>query len=482
MKLKRILAAAAALTLLIGSALADGSMTKDELKAIWQASFTKMNTTGQIHAIGLPGKNDLSYEEALSIAREAIFDQYGTPAEELDAMGVYPDFYAAEGDYSASWRFYFTPIKDMDIDEGHDTPPQGEYRVYLDSPSGEVTFVNWYNDNFWAYAQRTWDAGKHDEVYARAQRSGFYSQTTEQQEHFLTLMKDAGYDVSAIASGAALWDDVYFRLDLNFGDETRAVDPADDPIIAAAWKAIEDAYGLDGALMRQYAYISFYSPMNTGATDVYIAYNYNVEWAMMGRGELSYWQDLLFTYVTRLGYYLVRFDPATGEVIATAHRDRDDEAQAVWDDSSLLGRRQWGAEDLIAFDAAFRKRTETMQAAQDRMLRLDELELISDELMREIGGDPTLYDSRREQEGDIGLEAGHAIATEAARQAALAEEGLTAEAFDAEYSLDEGRYDPTRGVYEYWFYSNRQDEYEYYVTVDASTGEVKDAKVVYGLG
>ena len=483
MKLKRIAAILAAMTLLTGSALAGGAMTQAELAAIWQQSFDRMGTTGEVWSVGLPGDSDLSYADALQIARQAIFDKFATPAAELDAMGVYPDFYAAEGDSAASWRFYFTPMTDGNVDQDHALPAQGEYRVYLDSPSGKVTLCNWYIDDFWPYAQRAWDAGKQDVVYARARQSGFFSQSPEDQAHFLSLLADAGYDISPIRSGEALFEDTYFRLDLNFGDANRAIDPADDPRIATAWRAIEETYGLDGELMRRYAYISFYSPLNTGTRDVYIAYNYNVEWAMLESGELDYWQDLLFGFVDRLGIYLVQLDPDTDRVVNVARRDRDQTSYDGWDNETLLGTPQWGAKELTAFDAAFRKRTEVMAQAAQQAANWYDLKLISDELMLEIGGDPGHYNSRREQDTDAGLEACEAIALQAAMQAAQETEGLGEKEFTALYTLGESGYDPSRAAYEYWFYADiRVTESVYYVLVDARTGEVLEAKHSHGNG
>ena len=479
MKPKRILAIVSAALVLTSAALADGAMTKKEMQAIWQASFDRMNTKGTVNISNeLPRANDLGYDEALSIAREAVFEKYATPEEELDAMGVYPDFHAAYGETPASWQFYFTPMRDGNIDRDHTPTGQGEYRVYIDSPSGEVTLCHWYIDDFWPYAQRVWDAGKLDVVYGRAKQSGFFSQSREEQARWLSLLEGAGFDVSVIRSGEALFEDTYFRLDLEFGDKNRAVDPASDPRIATAWKAIEDAYGLDGELMRQYAYIAFFSPLNTDTRDIYIAYNYNIEWGMIESGQLSYWQDLLFTYVNRLGIFLVRLDMETGEVIDIAHRDRDQIEGAVWHEETLLGRPQWGAADLVEFDAAFRRRTEVMAQAVAENRREDELRLISDELMREIGGDPELYNSRSEQESDIGLEAGLAIASQAAAQ----EAGMTEEAFNAMYSV-EASYLPSKGAYEYWFSAPPAElELIYRVVIDAASGEVLEAHRSKGNG
>ena len=478
MKAKRILVTLLAAMLLTSSAAADGAMTAQEMDAIWQSSLTRMNTESEYSYEDVPSAQDLSYEDALRIAREAIFSKYATPAEELDAMGVYPTFYSAEKWDKASWEFYFTPLRDANISMDHAPTGEGEYRVYIDSPSGEVTYCNWYIVDFWPYAQRTWDAGKQDVVYEEAKGASFFTQTAEQQEHFLTLLTDAGYDVSSIRSKETIFEDTIFRLDLNFGDPSRAVDPADDPRIAAAWQALEDEFGLDGELMRKYAYISFYSPLDTGTQDVYIAYSYELEWAMQGSDELPECATSLFTYATNLGYYLVQFDEETGEVLNVARRDRDERA-VNGDPTKLLGRPQWDAADLVEFDAAYEHFCEVMNEIGKDNWRTEEGELIRDELMRDLGGDPELYNSRRESEDAIGLEAGEAIA----REAAIALSGMTGEDFNAMFTSCESGYESSSEAYEYWFMGDISvTEDVYFVRVDPANGEVLMTHVSQGNG
>lgn len=73
-----------------------------------------------------PDQNDLSVEQAEKIARIAITDKYGVPADELAAHDAYVSFYLYGGTNRREYRF--------DING---------YIVYVASPSGTVTHCSW---------------------------------------------------------------------------------------------------------------------------------------------------------------------------------------------------------------------------------------------------------------------------------------------------------------------------------------------------
>ena len=102
-----------------------------KLWEVWQSSFQKMNTTGAVEIVEdfdheafeaeyggvkedliistIPRDEDLDYDRAYAIARQAIVDRFGTPENELDAMGVYPSFYESPyQDKPSEWIFYFS--------------------------------------------------------------------------------------------------------------------------------------------------------------------------------------------------------------------------------------------------------------------------------------------------------------------------------------------------------------------------------------
>ena len=493
MKPNRLLALSAALTLLTSAALADAPMTAEDMRAIWQASFDQMNTTSEpriftapteddfaadFHSrfVALPGPNDLPYDEALQIARDAIFAQYATPADELDAMGLYPDFFAPEGEHVAEWRFYFSSLRGMDIDEDHDFPAPGEYRVYLDSPSGEVTYCGWYIDDFWPYAQRVWDAGQKDVVYGRAQMSGFQTLPADQQAAWQALLEAEGYDISGIVSGESLFHDGYFLLDLR-GRGLQAL-PDDDPRAVAAWQAIADTFGLNTDLMRKYRYIAVNSPIAGNQTDVYIVYDGTDQWHMMFSGDVDYWCSALLGEANRLGMFLVRFDPGTGEPRYVTRGDRPTLPRDEGTPGTLLGKAQWSADDLPLFDEAYQRLEAAVTEAVRQGLRRDEQQPIANGIMRELGGQERFYPLEAETP-DIGLEGGLPIATKAAAEVA----GMSVEDFSSFYAATDTGYMPTLRYYEYWFTADiTVTEDVYVVLVDAASGEVIHAELSHGNG
>lgn len=212
--------------MLVSAASAEGNyiMTEAEWAAVYQESFDQMNTTRDISVktlddlpafekeytqntgkerkedllfLSLPMQGDLPYEEALTIAKQALSSQFGTTEEELAAMGVYPMFL----DYiympnESEWEFYFTPRTGCDIDLDHDIPAGGEYRVVLGAQTGNIIDCFWYiNDFFPEYAQKAWDAGKQSLVYEWFGQKNFYALSTEEQYHFYQLLAGAGYEL-----------------------------------------------------------------------------------------------------------------------------------------------------------------------------------------------------------------------------------------------------------------------------------------------
>lgn len=161
---------AAALALAVPAALAQEwnatPMTEEEMRAVWQASFDRMGTTGTVDITSeeelrqlekdytartglerkedlvissLPGAHDMPYEQALAFAKRALMEKYGVDEAELDAMGVYPRFidYVYTEDES-EWEFYFSSLTHMDIGLDHAIPAWGEYFVTFTAQSGEV--------------------------------------------------------------------------------------------------------------------------------------------------------------------------------------------------------------------------------------------------------------------------------------------------------------------------------------------------------
>ena len=176
--MKKTLLTIAACALLMGSAQAAEPaylMTKDDLMAIYQQSFDRMNTTMEVNLMtldelpewekaytqntgyerkedliisSLPMEGDMNYEDALWMAKSVLMQRTGVTEAELDAMGVYPQLTDyVYMDHESEWEFYFTPRRDTDIMLDHDIPAEGEYRVVLGAQSRHVLSWHWYHND-----------------------------------------------------------------------------------------------------------------------------------------------------------------------------------------------------------------------------------------------------------------------------------------------------------------------------------------------
>lgn len=174
--MKKTLLSVTAAVLLLGSAQAAEPaylMTKDDMMAIYQQSFDRMNTTMDVNLMtldelpawekeytkntgyerkedliisSLPMEGDKSYEDALWLAKSALIQRTGATEAELDAMGVYPQLMDyVYMDNESEWEFYFTPRRDTDILLDHDIPAEGEYRVVIGANSGRTLSFHWYH-------------------------------------------------------------------------------------------------------------------------------------------------------------------------------------------------------------------------------------------------------------------------------------------------------------------------------------------------
>lgn len=481
-------------------ALAQYIMTGEEMHAIWQESFDKMNTEGALDIRtlddlaafeaeytrrtgnerkedlvfeSLPMEGDMPYDEALSYARGLIADKFGTPESELDAMGVYPrlvDYIYM--DHESEWEFYFTPRRDTDIHLDHSYDAPGEYRVVFGARTGTVEYVNWYLDGFFPhYALRTWEAGKYEYVYQKALGKAFYEQSVENQQAFERRFEEKGYDTAPIKRTDE-------ELLAAIGTELMFAEPAEnllssgDAQVEAALAALEKETGLTKAMLETCGYAAVRSPLDTGSRDICFAYNYNIESGRYETGELSSYSGRLMSYASRLGLYMVKLDPESGRAVKVVYAPRSKQAVEAQDETLLLGRREWTADDLPEFEAALARLT----ALDERALKESQpdymlLEAQCDAIMREIGGDPALYSARLEADTDLGLESARLLAWKAVCEAT----GLTQEEAQAVYGC-EGQYD-IQGMYTIWFWQQGQpDASGYFVAIDAATGEVRQCE------
>jgi len=385
------------LMLLSVTALAVG-LTVEE---VWQQSFTKMGTTGEIRTIGTPTETDLTMDEAAAIAREALKAEFAVTDEELDAMGFYPSYFAAEVDdgipYPSSWQFLWSSRTNVDIDKDDtDFGPNGEYRVYMHGETGEIDVCNFYTNNFWDYAQRIWDVGNHDEVYRYYNKTDYFTLSTEQQTYWTNLLAEAGYTVRDKAGELhqALRS---AELDLLFCDLNRAADNA-DPLVAAAWAALEKETGLRADLLQKYAYIATVPGWNTGYDDVCIHFSYALEWAMMEAGYLDAYSDWIFGLSKNLGMYMVSFEKGTTNVAAVTHVTRSESVPLdPITEGPLFVRNDWNAEDLLAFDAEYAVFDRAVKRMRAAGLADSEVQVMTRDYFRRMGVESEYYPAAPEE-------------------------------------------------------------------------------------
>ena len=376
------------LMLMTLTALAIGLSLDD----IWQQSFDKMNTTGVMDIVSYPQETDMQPEEAVALAKSAIIDLYGTTEEEFSRMGVYPRFYARGWDPDvpdkpAEWHIYFSSRRDVDIDvDTNDYGPDGEYRVYINAESGEVTYCHWYTNNFWAQFRRIWDCGSYDKVYWHYQQPDFYTQSPEQQAYVEQLLAGQGYELTQQDNRRReLLKGVY--IDVLYLPADAFLD-ASDPQAAAAWDAVEERFGYDADLLRKHMYVATRLSLHTGTDDIIIGYNYHAP-----SPAKAMWTDRMANDAIVCGMFMISFEPGTTEIVDATHlRHTDWSVLDPIDEGPLYARRDWTADDLIAYDAAFAQ----VARAEERWVygakhSIDDFEPIFDDFMNRLGADPSVY-------------------------------------------------------------------------------------------
>ena len=419
---KRRLVVLVAVLILLLTAIALAFTYVDELRAVWDQSFHRMNTTGTYNAVPMeefdlkgfeeqytantgldqkedlvlstiPEEGDLPYEKAYQIARAAIIAKFGTPEDELGEMGIYPSFIQGvyETDYS-KWEFYFTPRKNVNIDEDHSYDPPGEYRVEIQSPSGEVTMCNWYIDAFWPeYAMRTWNAGKYDYVWSEAIRGqgGFFQQSAADQDLFRQLFQEKGYDVSSLdrTDEEKL---ASVSLEIMFSDPSLNLLNTGDPVIEAAIAYMEKQYGMDKTFMNKAAFCAIRSPLGSETVDICFSYNYEIGSRRINDGEWGYGVSLLGNYSSRFGIYMVCLDPVSLEPVHIVHCLKNTETESSAE--LLLERKNWAPADVCTFINLM----DELQQLDDQYyvygtITEGKLQIQCDVIMRQYGGSKDRY-------------------------------------------------------------------------------------------
>lgn len=397
----------------------------EALKAMWEDSFRRMNTTALIEAMDeseipgylqqfeaeyggkkedlilstVPGEEDLNLEDAVRIAKDAIMKKYGTPLAELDAMGIYPSFYKTPyQDDTSRWQVYVSPRTDVNLDYDHDNPAPGEYLAEIASPSGEVNECFFYNDDFWPdYALRCWENGSKDYVYEQAHRSDFLKQSLDNRKQFMNLFEEAGYDITPLQKAQS--DERRLRamaIDICFADNKEDLLESSDRFVLTAIQEMESRFGLSKEDMVKCHFVAIRSPQTSETVDICFSYNFNRE----AEANLGRCEALGAGYGTRLGYFMICMDAETVKVTNAINIIWDETLQPSYQEG-LLSHMLWTKDDLPEY---YRMMNE-LQALDAGFVagRDSESALLNeaDRVLLRYGGDPTLYTA---QQTDCGTE------------------------------------------------------------------------------
>lgn len=402
------------------------------VEEIWQQSFDKMGTWGEIWNIGAPAEEDLPLEKATEIARQTLKDNFGVTDEELDAMGFYPTYIEASIDggtyYPAEWRFFWSSRTNVDIAmDDDDHGPNGEYRVYMDAITGEVDTCIFYVNNFWDYAQRVWDAGNYDEVYREYQQADFYSQPIAQQQYWENLLVEKEYElISAENKNMELLKDVY--LELLYLEPNQFLDPAEDAQAAAAWDAVKQVYGYDTDILKRHGFVAVRSDLNTGTDDIFISFNYHVQLY-----TANMWAENMASDVNRVGTFMVSFQPGTTQLTSTTHMRYTDWNPFVEpvETGLLYAKNDWNSEDLLTYTTAFEQLNRAMKRMTVAGSSASDMETVARHFIRSLGGDPDWYPAAPE---DMNVD--QWFAEESEWDALIAEPEMSYDEFVAAYGAD----------------------------------------------
>lgn len=340
------------LMLLSVTAVAVGLTAED----IWRQSFEKMGTTGMIRPGSDATEAEISVEEAIELAKEALRSHFGTTNEEIAAMGIYPTYYRFNSDvlpYDSEWQIGFSSRMnvDLDYDWNDDRGQYGEYLVFINAATKEITNCNWYTNDFWSKAQRVWDCGNYAAVYRESQWPGFYMQSQEMQAYWAAMLAEKGYSVpqpdkqlhSMLLAG---------DLDMQFA-ALSTLAPKDDPQVQAAWAVLEEQCGFDAQTLQKYCYVASKPGWQSGYDDVVLHFSYELQWKMLETGHLHSMTNWLVDRAMNFGLYMVSFEPGTTNVAAITHVTRSESVkQGSITSGPLLVRTDWTAADLAEFDAA----------------------------------------------------------------------------------------------------------------------------------
>ena len=380
-----------------------------------------------------PTENDLSQEEAVQLAREALAERYGLPMERIPQEVTYSSFLKYADDDEPVYR-----IELNGSEEG--------FWVPVFSPSGKIGKTHWWIApelrtlpegplDAYEYAVREFveegsfhalPAGEKMDIAARIREAG-YGDLLDSSDYLTPASTDLSQEAAAAAVTAAM-------KARGFTDDTLALFT-----VSLSLQSVEN----------QRAWVAEYAP----------------DTALVSRSDL---REMI---TDRLGHYRVELAAETGET-RSFHWDLQEQAQG-----HAYTRQNWG--QAAAYDVAtlswlqeiLQARRAFVEQEQETGIPLTlEENAASDQLFRDVGFNSRLYSNGVPGAGDLPLEK----AWELAKQAIQNEYGISLQEVDSwprsEYFTVE---DPAAPQWYFWIFAtgDRQGE-DLSVVLDAKTGTI----------
>lgn len=327
---------------------------------------------------GLPDEDDISEEEAIQIAWEAICEKHGTDDALRDKFDVLTTFSLMPYGNDPEWSISFVPKAQAKT--------YGEYLVQLTSPSATIILCNWYVENFWLHVDALAERGKLDAVNERVELAEFAALPGEEKARIIGLLLAEGYTPESR-------DLIYAEPDEGAISAAEAME--------AGRQAVGETYGLTGEML---------SHLFAGSANYAILKETN---------EAVWLVDFHATrYADKLGTYTAQIPAAGGAALAVewsladgGHADTESAAGLP------LGEAYpWGRAEIEALEALNAQSNALVSAFGERGGWTDEEKAALAALWAEEGVDPSSgWFEGLPAEGDISAAEAIRIATEAIR-------------------------------------------------------------------
>lgn len=386
----------------------------------------------------LPTAQDIQPEEAMRIAKDAVWEKYGIDDAYLDALVQITCFQKTADVASPEYRIYFNDA----------APYYGGLTVVIASPDGEIRECSWYPS-----AERHVLPEGPLEAYPQAvaeymERGVFDMLSHAEKAKIAARLHDGGY-------GALVHNFTYLNPEDTGYPEDAARNAADI--------AIDEKYGITASIRPLFEVSASHIEAN-GKPVWVVDYSPTVEKSMAS------W------YPDKIGTYRVVVDAETNAVQRTSWSN-DTHAHVETSSGNWGGAWIWDASVLpylMALEDALSSVYAKYEGDNKKPWTLEDAAKV-DQLYRDAGFDVRVYTSCLPMEGDI-AEAGARAIAEEALQSAYELPSTAWKRYRVSCSfhmLENGD-----RAWRYALFSETAVNDEYYVSISATTGELLNVEHV----